>query len=230
MNKDSNIFLRNSLMNKINNQISNINIKNLNKIKKNLFYLEKINEIINQEGGSFNTTYKITDNIYELINTIQNNKNSNIFKINIAKEIIKDHFLRLYNEYNNIYINLLVQPNKIINIDILKENLIDFDIIVKKLVENIDYILNLEFIEELKKKNDLLRENIGTIKNELLNSINQNSMIGDSARASLISSIPPPSGLNISTDDITVAVNKIVNTKNAFLQNLTKHKNLNKPY
>jgi hypothetical protein len=174
MNKDSNIFLRNSLMNKINNQISNINIKNLNKIKKNLFYLEKINEIINQEGGSFNTTYKITDNIYELINTIQNNKNSNIFKINIAKEIIKDHFLRLYNEYNNIYINLLVQPNKIINIDILKENLIDFDIIVKKLVENIDYILNLEFIEELKKKNDLLRENIGTIKNELLNSINQN--------------------------------------------------------
>jgi homospermidine synthase len=95
--------------------------------------LEKINEIINQEGGSFNTTYKITDNIYELINTIQNNKNSNIFKINIAKEIIKDHFLRLYNEYNNIYINLLVQPNKIINIDILKQNLIDFDYIPEKL-------------------------------------------------------------------------------------------------
>ena len=55
-----------------------------------------------------------------------------------------------------------------------------------------------------------------------LNSINQNSMIGDTARASLISSIPPPSGLNISNDDITVAVNKIVNTKNAFLQNLQK--------
>lgn len=55
-----------------------------------------------------------------------------------------------------------------------------------------------------------------------LNSINQNSMINNTARASLISSIPPPSGLNISNDDITNAVNKIVNTKNAFLQNLKK--------
>jgi len=55
-----------------------------------------------------------------------------------------------------------------------------------------------------------------------LNSINQNSMINDTARASLISSIPPPSGLNISNDDITITVNKIINTKNAFLQNLKK--------
>ena len=55
-----------------------------------------------------------------------------------------------------------------------------------------------------------------------LNSINQNSMIGNTSRASLISSIPPPSGLNISNDDITIAVNKIVNTENTFLQNLQK--------
>ena len=53
-----------------------------------------------------------------------------------------------------------------------------------------------------------------------LNSINQNSMIGNNIRASLISSIPPPSGMNISDDDIIITVNKIVNTKNAFLQNL----------
>jgi len=53
-----------------------------------------------------------------------------------------------------------------------------------------------------------------------LNSINQNSMINNTARASLISSIPPPSGLNISNDDILIAVNKIVNTKNAFLKNI----------
>jgi len=45
MNKDNNIFLRNTLINKINYQISNININNVHKIQKNLLYLEKINEI-----------------------------------------------------------------------------------------------------------------------------------------------------------------------------------------
>jgi hypothetical protein len=53
-----------------------------------------------------------------------------------------------------------------------------------------------------------------------LNSINQNSMINDVVRSNLISTIPQPSGFNISDDDIMVAVNKITNNKNAFLQNL----------
>ena len=48
-----------------------------------------------------------------------------------------------------------------------------------------------------------------------LNSINQNSMINDVVRANLISTIPPPSGFNISDDDIMVAINKITNNKNA---------------
>jgi len=53
-----------------------------------------------------------------------------------------------------------------------------------------------------------------------LNSINQNSMINDVVRSNLISIIPPPSGFNIEDDDIMIAVNKITNNKNAFLQNL----------
>lgn len=53
-----------------------------------------------------------------------------------------------------------------------------------------------------------------------LNSINQNSMINDVVRSNLISIIPPPSGFNIADDDIMIAVNKITNNKNAFLQNL----------
>jgi hypothetical protein len=53
-----------------------------------------------------------------------------------------------------------------------------------------------------------------------LDSINQNSMLSDVARANLISTIPLPSGLNISDTDIMTVVNKITNVSNSFLQNL----------
>jgi hypothetical protein len=53
-----------------------------------------------------------------------------------------------------------------------------------------------------------------------LNSINQNSMINDVVRVNLISTIPRPSGFEISDEDIMIAINKITNNKNAFLQNL----------
>jgi hypothetical protein len=53
-----------------------------------------------------------------------------------------------------------------------------------------------------------------------LNSITQNSMLNDTARASLVANIPQPSGLNITNDDISNAINKITNAKNAFLINL----------
>lgn len=53
-----------------------------------------------------------------------------------------------------------------------------------------------------------------------VNSLNQNSMINEVARANILSTIPPPSGLNISDDDIMIAINKITNNKNALLQNL----------
>ena len=53
-----------------------------------------------------------------------------------------------------------------------------------------------------------------------LDSINQNSMLSDVAKANLISTISPPSGLNISDDDIMMVLNKVTNVSNSFLQNL----------
>jgi hypothetical protein len=53
-----------------------------------------------------------------------------------------------------------------------------------------------------------------------LSAINQNSMLSDIARANLMSTIQPPSGLNISDNDIMIVLNKITNVSNSFLQNL----------
>jgi hypothetical protein len=56
-----------------------------------------------------------------------------------------------------------------------------------------------------------------------IKNINQNSMINNVVRENLISTIPRPTGFNISDDDIMIAVNKITNNKNVLLQNLQKN-------
>jgi len=56
-----------------------------------------------------------------------------------------------------------------------------------------------------------------------LDSINQNSMLSNEAKANLISTISRPSGLDISDNDIMIAVSKINNASNTFLQNLEKN-------
>ena len=100
----------------------------------------------------------------------------------------------------------------------IQSALATFKNLYNKISNNFDNIANY-INKKLTEEQQIFK--LSTLDYETrINSINENSMISDVVRANLISTIPPPSGYNITDDDIMVAINKITNYKNTFIQNL----------
>jgi hypothetical protein len=165
---------------------------------------------VGKEGENpLKIVYGISDNMIWTMNTkLQNeiNDNGEIGNYTGTEYIVKKE---------NILQNIKTSTAQKICI----QNALEiFQQLSRMIINNFNNIIN--YVNK-KLSDEQKKFKLSTIDYETrINNINQNSMINDIARRNLISTIPPPSGFNISDNDIMIAINKITNNKNALLQNL----------
>lgn len=164
------------------------------------------------EGDNLKLIYGMSDNMQWIMTYKENNTNEiNTFtapEYIVTKENIlhKMKTTQIQKSCIKHALNTLMKLSKIIN-----DNFVDIVNYVDKKLSDSQNIYKLSKLDYETR----------------ITAINQNSMIDDASRSNLLSTIPQPSGLNISNDDIMIVTNKIQNYKNQILQNL--HNNVIQP-